>query len=73
MTKEERIEKIKKAKKMAFEIKEIFNNIVWEKQEGQVEHFDKLSKAEQIALIGCFNDAVKLDADIKSYLHWFGE
>lgn len=72
MTKKERIEKIKKAQTMASEIKDIFNSIVWENQEGQSEHFDKLSKADQIALIGCFNDAVKLDSDIYHYLHWFG-
>ena len=71
MTKQERINKIKEAQTKASEVKYLLNSIVWENQEGQAEHFDMLNKAEKIALIGIFNDAVDLDNSINSYLHWF--
>lgn len=71
MTKEERINKIKEAQTKASEVRFLLNDIVWESQEGQIEHFDMLNKAEKIALIGIFNDAVDLDNSIDSYLDWF--
>lgn len=71
MTTEERNAKILEALKMANKIKYMLNNIVWENQEGQEDHFDNLPKAEQVALIGIFNDASCLENAIDSYKHWF--
>lgn len=71
MLKTERINKIKEAQTKASEIRLLLHDIVWESQEGQEEHFYKLNKAEKIALIGVFNDAVALGNSISSYLQWF--
>ena len=51
MTKQEREAGANKAYNLLFEAGEILNEIIWERQEGQPEHFDKLSKLEQIKLI----------------------
>ena len=51
MNKEERKEAANKAYNLLFEASEILNEIIWEHQEGQSEHFDNLSKLEQIKLI----------------------
>lgn len=51
MTKQEREAGANKAYNLLFEASEILNEIIWERQEGQPEHFDKLSKLEQIKLI----------------------
>lgn len=71
MKTEERNAKILEALEMANKIKYMLNNIVWENQEGQEDHFDNLPKAEQVALIGIFNDASCLENAIDSYKHWF--
>ena len=51
MTKQEREAEANKAYNLLFEACEKLNEIIWERQEGQPEHFDKLSKLEQIKLI----------------------
>ncbi len=51
MTKQQREAGANKAYNLLFEASEILNEIIWERQEGQPEHFDKLSKLEQIKLI----------------------
>lgn len=71
MTTEERNVKILETLEMANKIKYTLNNIVWERQEGQEDHFDNLPKAEQVALIGIYNDASCLENAIDSYRHWF--
>lgn len=71
MTIEERQSKISEAYEMSYKIKNILREIVWENQEGQEDHFDNLPKAEQVALIGIFNDASCLENAIDSYKHWF--
>lgn len=49
------------------------DNIVWEKQEMQENHFDKLPKAEQIALIDIGNKLKSAVDALTSYKHWFYE
>lgn len=51
MTKKEREAVASKAYNLLFEASELLNELIWERQEGQPEHFDKLSKLEQIKLI----------------------
>lgn len=51
MNKQERESKANRAYELLLEANELLNEIIWESQEGQVDHFDKLSKLEQIKLI----------------------
>lgn len=51
MNKEERKEAANKAYCLLLKAYELLNDIIWERQEGQSEHFDKLSKLEQLKLI----------------------
>ena len=53
MNKQERANRAAKVYELLLEAHNIVNEIVWERQEGQEDHFDKLSKLEQINLIGC--------------------
>jgi len=71
MTKEERESKILKAEQMAEEIRVLLDSIVWEGQEGQEEHFDKLSKSERFTIGGIFNDACRLSQSLCQYHNWF--
>lgn len=48
------------------------DNIVWEGQCGQSDHFDKLSKPEQIALIDIFAKMKGLKESLMAYQSWFG-
>ena len=66
-----------KLEKHTKELMEMFwyvhNDIVWELQEMQENHFDNLPKAEQVALID-INTKLKSAVDaLKSYKHWFYE
>lgn len=47
------------------------DNIVWEGQCGQSDHFDKLSKPEQIALIDIFAKMKGLKESLMAYQSWF--
>lgn len=71
MKTEERNAKILEALEMANKIKYTLNSIVWENQEGQEDHFDNLPEAEQVALIGIYNDISCLENAIVRYKHWF--
>lgn len=46
-------------------------DVVWERQEGQENHFDRLNKAEQVALINLLNQAANLSVSLKDYKFWF--
>lgn len=48
------------------------DNIVWEGQCGQSDHFDKLSKPEQIALVDIFAKMKGLKESLTAYQSWFG-
>jgi hypothetical protein len=47
------------------------DDIVWEGQCGQSNHFDKLNKAEQIALVDIFAKMKGLKDALLSYKNWF--
>ena len=47
------------------------DDIVWEGQCGQTNHFDKLNKAEQIALVDIFAKMKGLKDALISYKNWF--
>ena len=47
------------------------NDIVWEGQCGQSDHFDTLNKAEQIALIDIFAKMKGLKDALIMYKSWF--
>jgi hypothetical protein len=49
------------------------NNIVWEGQEMQENHFDNLPKVEQIALIDINNKLKSAVYALTAYKHWFCE
>lgn len=55
MTKEERIKRVDCVAQLLGEAKKLLNDIVWEGQEGQPDHFDKLQKLEQVMLCSCDN------------------
>lgn len=66
-----------KLEKHTQELMEMFyyvnHNIVWEGQEMQEDHFDKLPKAEQIALIDINNKLKSAMDALTAYKHWFCE
>ena len=47
------------------------DNVVWEGQEGQPDHFDRLPKAEQVALIALYSRMSDLESELLKYQHWF--
>ena len=49
------------------------DDVIWEKQEMQENHFDKLPKAEQIALIDIGNKLKSAVDALTSYKHWFNK
>jgi len=74
MDKQEREARAARAYELLLEAHNIVNDIVWERQEGQEDHFDKLSKLEQINLIACrsliassFQAVNKWQETLKSY------
>ena len=71
MTKKERLDKLNQVCELSATIKDILYGIVWENQEGQEDHFDRLTKSEQVALIGLLNNAVNLNQSTTSYKNWF--
>ena len=73
MTTEERTKIINDAAEAANKLKNSIYYIVWEKQDGQHEHFDTLPKAQRVALTGILNDALHLAQSLTSYQHWFGK
>ena len=64
-----------KLDKHTIELMEMFwyvnDNIVWEKQEMQEDHFDKLPKGEQIALIDISNKLKSAADALTAYKRWF--
>lgn len=52
MKKEERIKCVDNALQLAVEAQKLLEDVVWEGQEGQPDHFDKLQKLEQVMLCG---------------------
>lgn len=66
--------------KLEQHIKELINmslyvndDVIWERQEMQENHFDKLPKAEQVALIDIGNKLKSAVDALTSYKHWFYE
>lgn len=53
------------------DICEYVKDVVWERQEGQENHFDRLNKAEQVALINILNQVANLSVSLKDYKFWF--
>ena len=51
----------------------VMRDIIWEPQENQSDHFDKLLKSEQIALIDIGNKIKSLNDALLSYKHWFNK
>lgn len=49
----------------------INHHIVWEKQEGQKDHFDNLPKAERIALIDVLSKLNSAHSALYNYKNWF--
>lgn len=49
------------------------DDIIWEKQEMKENHFDKLPKAEQVALIDIGNKLKSAVDALTAYKHWFYE
>lgn len=47
------------------------DDIVWESQCGQSDHFDKLNKSEQIALVDIFGKIKAASDALISYKQWF--
>lgn len=68
MKREERITKMNRVYDLLMEADEILNSIVWEKQEGQEDHFDKLSKLEQVKLSGC-HCSIKQSKEMVFYIN----
>ena len=49
------------------------DDIVWESQCGQSDHFDTLNKSEQIALVDIFAKMKGLKESLLMYQSWFGD
>lgn len=46
-------------------------SFIWDYQEGQSEHFDKLNKSERIAIIDIFSKVKSLYEALGTYHSWF--
>lgn len=64
-------ERLDKDIENVIDICEYVKDVVWERQEGQENHFDKLNKAEQVALINILNQVANLSVSLKDYKFWF--
>ena len=64
-------ERLDKDIENVIDICEYVKEVVWERQEGQENHFDKLNKAEQVALINILNQVANLSVSLKDYKFWF--
>lgn len=53
MNKEERINRVNKVEELLLEAPELINGIIYESEEGQPDHFNKLTKLEQIKIVSC--------------------
>lgn len=72
MKKQERYNKIVELLPELSNIKDKLWNIVWESQEDDIpNHFDNLSKAERVAIIGILNDINHLVDSVSNYESWF--
>ena len=49
------------------------DHVVWEGQEGQPDHFDRLPKVEQVALISLYARMSDLEDELVKYQHWFSQ
>lgn len=49
----------------------IKEHAVWEEQEEQSDHFDRLLKAEQVTLISLYVRISDLENELTKYLQWF--
>ena len=59
MEKEKRVKRVEDALRLIEEAQKLIQDIVWEGQEGQADHFDKLQKVEKVMLCGC-NHSLRL-------------
>lgn len=59
MEKEKRVKRVEDALGLIEEAQKLIQDIVWEGQEGQPDHFDKLQKVEKVMLCGC-NHSLRL-------------
>lgn len=50
MKKEKRVKRVERALQLVTKAKKLLDDIVWEGQGGQSDHFDKLQKLEQVML-----------------------
>lgn len=50
MTQKERADRVSKSLQLIVEAEKLLGDIVWKGQEGQSDHFDKLSKLEKVML-----------------------
>lgn len=64
-------ERLDKDIENVIDICEYVKDVVWERQEGQENHFDRLNKAEQVALINILNQVANLSVSLKDYKFWF--
>jgi hypothetical protein len=64
-------ERLDKDIENVIDICEYVKEVVWERQEGQENHFDRLNKAEQVALINILNQVANLSVSLKDYKFWF--
>ena len=58
-------ERLDKDIENVIDICEYVKEVVWERQEGQENHFDRLNKAEQVALINILNQVANLSVSLK--------
>ena len=66
-------EQLKKDIDTIWEMTERYHNVVWEPQEMQEDHFDRIPKAERVAIIGLYNDLITLKNALLQYEHWFDD
>ena len=64
-------ERLDKDIENVIDICEYVKDVVWERQEGQENHFDRLNKSEQVALINILNQVANLSVSLKDYKFWF--
>ena len=67
------IDELKKFEEILSEMTEKMNNVIWENQEGQENHFDTWNKAQQVGFVQMRAMVRSAYESVTGYICWFGK
>ena len=65
------INELKTFEEILSEMTEKMNNVIWEKQEGQENHFDTWNKAQQVCFVQMRAMVRSAYESVNGYISWF--